>query len=182
MVAVPREVVPLAAASLLRELSRALAEGPGGRGAADDRESLRAAIAAYTGARHVFLLPDGRTGLYALLAPLGRAHPGAEVVLPDYNFFAVPEMVRRAGLTPVFVDVTAPHGEPTIEAVERALTPRTRALSSWVTTSAAPTTCAPGAPSPAPTASPSTRTAPTPSAPPSTAATWGAGVWAGRSV
>lgn len=128
MVAVPREVVPLAAASLLRELSRALAEGAGGRGAADDREALRTALAAYTGARHVFLLPDGRTGLYALLAPLGRAHPGAEVVLPDYNFFAVPEMVRRAGLTPVFVDVTAPHGEPTLEAVERALTPRTRAL------------------------------------------------------
>ncbi len=128
MVAVPREVVPLATASLLRELSRALAEGAAGRGAADDREALRAAVAAYTGARHVFLLPDGRTGLYALLAPLGRDHPGAEVVLPDYNFFAVPEMVRRAGLTPVFVDVTSPHGEPTPEAVERALTPRTRAL------------------------------------------------------
>lgn len=125
---VPRDVVPLGPASLLRELGRALADGPAGPGAAADREALRAAVSAYTGARHVFLLPDGRTGLYALLAPLGRAHPGAEVVLPDYNFFAVPEMVRRAGLTPVFVDVTSPHGEPTAEAVERALTPRTRAL------------------------------------------------------
>lgn len=125
---VPREVVPLAATSLLRELGRALADGPDGPGADADREALRAAIAAHTGARHVFLLPDGRTGLYALLAPLGRAHPGAEVLLPDYNFFAVPEMVRGAGLTPVFVDVEGPHGEPTPEAVARAITPRTRAL------------------------------------------------------
>lgn len=126
--AVPREVVPLSGPSLLRELGRSLRDGAEGPGAEDDREALRVALREATGARHVFLLPDGRTGLYALLAPLGRRHPGAEVILPDYNFFAVPEMVRRAGLTPVFVDVRGPHGEPSPADVERAFSPRTRAL------------------------------------------------------
>ena len=78
--------------------------------------------------RHVFLFPDGRTGLYALLAPLGRRRPGAEVLLPDYNFFAVPEMVRRAGLVPVFLDVRGPHGEPDVASASRAITPRTASV------------------------------------------------------
>jgi dTDP-4-amino-4,6-dideoxygalactose transaminase len=50
------------------------------------------------------------------------------VLLPDYNFFAVPAMVRRAGLRPVFVDVTSPHGEMSLEHAVRAVTPRTRAV------------------------------------------------------
>ena len=125
---VPRDVVPLPGRALLCELARSLREGAGGRGDDDDREALRGALREATGARHVFLLPDGRTGLYALLSPLGLRHPGAEVLLPDYNFFAVAEMVRRAGLTPAFVDVRGPHGEPDVEDVARAITPRTRAL------------------------------------------------------
>jgi len=125
---VPREVVPLPGRALLRELAGALRVGAAGPGDEDDREALRGALREATGARHVFLLPDGRTGLYALLAPLGRRHPGAEVILPDYNFFAVAEMVRRAGLTPAFVDVRGPHGEPSPEDAARAVTPRTRAL------------------------------------------------------
>lgn len=125
---VPREVVPLPGRALLRELAWTLGAGAEGDGAEEARAALSSGLRDATGARHVFLLPDGRTGLYGLLAALGRRHPGGEVILPDYNFFAVPEMVRRAGLAPVFVDVQAPHGEPSLEAAERAVTPRTRAL------------------------------------------------------
>lgn len=50
------------------------------------------------------------------------------MLLPDYNFFAVPAMVRRAGLRPAFVDVTSPHGEMCPDAAARAVTPRTRAV------------------------------------------------------
>ena len=127
MTALPREVVPLAPADLLSALGRAL-RGPDLARDRADREALTDALRRVTGARHAFLFPDGRTALYALLAPLARAHPGAEVLLPDYNFFAVPEMLRRAGLTPVFVDVTSPHGEADLTAAERALTPRSRAV------------------------------------------------------
>ncbi len=63
-----------------------------------------------------------------MLRRVASRAPGGEVLLPDYNFFAVPAMVRRAGLRPVFVDVTAPHGEMCLEAAARALTPRTCAV------------------------------------------------------
>jgi hypothetical protein len=143
MVAVPREVVPLAAASLLRELSRALAEGAGGRGAADDREALRTALAAYTGARHVFLLPDGRTGLYALLAPLGRAHPRRRGGAARLQLLRRPRdgaprrshaRLRRRHRAPRRAHPRGRRARPS---------PRAPARFSWGTTSAAPTICAP---------------------------------------
>lgn len=74
------------------------------------------------------LFPDARTGIHAMLRWVAARAPDAEVILPDYNFFAVPAMVRRAGLRPVFVDVTAPAGEPSLDVAARAVTPRTRAL------------------------------------------------------
>ncbi|MFM7296935.1 MAG: DegT/DnrJ/EryC1/StrS family aminotransferase, partial [Planctomycetota bacterium] len=121
---IPREVVPLRAGSLLRGLIEAalLPDDPAARAAL--RADLRAALAV----RHVALFPDARTGLHALLRRVAREHPAAEVLLPDYNFFAVPAMVRRAGLRPVFVDVTSPHGEMSLEHAVRAVTPRTRAV------------------------------------------------------
>ncbi|MFO0626009.1 MAG: DegT/DnrJ/EryC1/StrS family aminotransferase [Polyangiales bacterium] len=117
----PRDVVPLARADLLRAVRDTL------RG--DDlpavRDALRDDLRRVTGARHAFLFPDARTGIHALLRSVARRRPGGEVLLPDYNFFAVPAMVRRAGLRPVFVDVRGPHGEMDPSAAAAALTPRT---------------------------------------------------------
>lgn len=121
---VPREVVPLGAGALLRGLIGAALRPDDPR----PREALRADLRAALGARHVALFPDARTGLHAMLRRVARDAPDGEVLLPDYNFFAVPAMVRRAGLRPVFVDVTSPHGEMRLDAAARAVTPRTRAV------------------------------------------------------
>jgi hypothetical protein len=121
---IPREVVPLRVGALLRGLSGAAL----GRDDEAPREALRDDLRRALGARHVALFPDARTGIHAMLRRVASESPAAEVLLPDYNFFAVPAMVRRAGLRPVFVDVTSPHGEMCIDAAARALTPRTRCL------------------------------------------------------
>lgn len=120
----PRDVVPLSRAALLRAVAATLR----GEDHPATRAALRADLTRVTGARHAFLFPDARTGIHAMLRHVARRHPDAEVLLPDYNFFAVPAMVRRAGLRPVFVDVRGPHGEMCPALAADALTPRTRAL------------------------------------------------------
>lgn len=120
----PRDVVPLERAALLRALARCLA----GDDRPEPRAALRESLTRETGAKHAALFPDARTGLHALLRWVGLRAPGSEVLLPDYNFFAVPAMVRRAALRPVFVDVRGPHGEMDLELAARAVTPRTRAV------------------------------------------------------
>lgn len=92
------------------------------------REELREALQEALGVPSVFLVSSARAGLLWLLERVAARHPGAEVVLWNYNFFAVPDMVRLAGLTPVLVDSAGENGEPSPEAVERAIGPSTRAL------------------------------------------------------
>ena len=53
---------------------------------------------------------------------------GSEVVFPALTFWVVPEMARAAGLTPVFADVDPTTFNLDPAALERAITPRTRAV------------------------------------------------------
>jgi dTDP-4-amino-4,6-dideoxygalactose transaminase len=52
--------------------------------------------------KHVFLFNGARVALYALLRAYD--HPG-QVLVPAFNCIAVPEAVRYAGYSPVFVDI-----------------------------------------------------------------------------
>lgn len=54
--------------------------------------------------------------------------PGDEVIVPALTFVATAAAVCHAGATPVFVDCEAEIGTLDIEAVSRALTPRTKAI------------------------------------------------------
>jgi dTDP-4-amino-4,6-dideoxygalactose transaminase len=62
------------------------------------------AFASRLGAGHAVLASFGRTGLYFLLKALDLPR-GSEVVVPGLTFWAVPEIVRVAGLKVRFADV-----------------------------------------------------------------------------
>jgi perosamine synthetase len=69
----------------------------------------------------------GRMAFYYILKALNLP-AGGEIVMPALTFWVMPEIARRAGLTPVFADVDPATFNVTPEAIERAITPRTVAV------------------------------------------------------
>ena len=84
-------------------------------------------FAEYTGARHAVALSSATAALHLALIGAGIG-PGDEVILPVYTFVACAHVVVHLGATPVFVDSSADDLTVDPAAVERAITPRTRAL------------------------------------------------------
>ena len=70
------------------------------------------------------------SGTDALLLPLKalRLEPGDEVIAPAFPFFATAGAIHNAGGKPVFVDIDPGTFNLDPEAVEAAITPRTRAV------------------------------------------------------
>jgi dTDP-4-amino-4,6-dideoxygalactose transaminase len=66
-------------------------------------------------------------GLHLALESLGIG-PGDEVIVPTLTFTATAEVVRYLGAQPVIVDVEAERMNISVDAVEAAITPRTRAI------------------------------------------------------
>lgn len=69
----------------------------------------------------------GRMAFHYILAALNLPQ-GSEIIFPALTFWVVPEMARRAGLRPVFVDVDPATFNLDPAKVEAALTERTRAI------------------------------------------------------
>ena len=88
---------------------------------------FRAQLLELIGARQGVFAPNGTLALYLALRAL-EIGPGDEVLIPDLTFVASANAVQMAGATPVFVDVDPRHFQMTAHAVERWITPRTRAL------------------------------------------------------
>src|SRR3954454_21772370 len=69
----------------------------------------------------------GRMALYFILKALDFP-AGSEIIVPALTFWVVPEITRVAGLKPVFVDVDPATFTLCPRALERAITPNTRAI------------------------------------------------------
>ena len=81
----------------------------------------------YTGSRHVIPVANGTEALQIALMALGLK-PGDEVITPTFTFIATAEVVALLGLTPVVVDVEWGTMNMSVEAVKRAITPKTKAI------------------------------------------------------
>ncbi|MGH3838619.1 MAG: DegT/DnrJ/EryC1/StrS family aminotransferase, partial [Pseudonocardiaceae bacterium] len=86
---------------------------------------FEAALAEWTGARHVVGVNSGTDALVLLLRACGL-QPGDQVIVPAFSFIASASAVVLAGGQPVFADID-PHTyaiDP--QSLARAVTPRTR--------------------------------------------------------
>ncbi|HHJ50164.1 MAG TPA: hypothetical protein ENJ88_04570 [Phaeodactylibacter sp.] len=92
-------------------------------------EAYRTALAVQLGVseQHISLFGKGRQGLYALLRAL-EIGEGDEVILPAFTCVVVPNAVLYAGAHPVYVDIEACTFNASVEKIEAALTPNTKAI------------------------------------------------------
>jgi dTDP-4-amino-4,6-dideoxygalactose transaminase len=132
--AMPRHDIPyvdLAAqgreqmADLLAIFERTVANGAFVR-AEGDVERLESRLADYCGVAHVVALNSGTDALMLAMKVAGIG-PGDEVITPPNSFAASTASIVHLGATPVFADVL-PDQNIDPSAVERAITPRTRAI------------------------------------------------------
>jgi len=89
--------------------------------------ALEAELAAMCGVPHAVGVASGTDALRLTFAALGIG-PGDEVITPAFSFVASASTIVMAGARPVFVDVDPETYALDAAAVERALTPRTRAI------------------------------------------------------
>ncbi len=90
-------------------------------------EEFERGLAAYSGYKHAVTTTNGTTALHTSMAALGITK-GDEVIIPDFTFIATANTPRFVGAKPVFVDVDAASFNISPEAVEAALTPKTKAI------------------------------------------------------
>ncbi|HEY8970443.1 MAG TPA: DegT/DnrJ/EryC1/StrS family aminotransferase [Puia sp.] len=85
------------------------------------------ALSVYTGSRHVIPCANGTDALQIAMMALDL-QPGDEVITPSFTYVATTEVVALLRLKPVFVEVDPKTFCIDPAAVEKAITPRTRAI------------------------------------------------------
>ena len=89
--------------------------------------SFQSNLEKYTGAKHVIPVGNGTDALQIALMALGL-QPGDEVITPTFTFIATAEVVALLGLRPVVVDVDWDTMNISVDAVRKAITPKTKAI------------------------------------------------------
>jgi dTDP-4-amino-4,6-dideoxygalactose transaminase len=84
-------------------------------------------FAEYTGARHAIAVNSCTAGLHLSLVALGVG-PGDEVITTPMTFAATANVILHVGARPVFADVLPDTMVIDPEQIEKAVTPRTRAI------------------------------------------------------
>ncbi|NHM08285.1 DegT/DnrJ/EryC1/StrS family aminotransferase [Flavobacterium sp. CYK-4] len=81
----------------------------------------------YLGVKHVIPCANGTDALQIAMMGLGLK-PGDEVITADFTFAATVEVIALLQLTPVLVDVDLVNMNISIEAIKKAITPKTKAI------------------------------------------------------
>ena len=88
---------------------------------------LESQVSEVTGARHAIGCASGSDALLLSLMALDVG-PGAEVIVPSFTFFATGSAAWLLGAKPVFVDIDPVTFNMCPDSLERAISPRTRAV------------------------------------------------------
>lgn len=89
--------------------------------------ALQKELEDYLGVKHVIPCANGTDALQIAMMALDLK-PGDEVITADFTFAATVEVIALLGLTPVLVDVDPVTFNIDINALERAITPKTKAI------------------------------------------------------
>ena len=100
--------------------SSAFINGPAVKEFQDSLES-------YLGVRHVIPCANGTDSLQIAMMAL-ELQPGDEVICPAFTYVATAEVIGLLGLTPIMVDVDPKTFNLTASEVEKAITPKTKAI------------------------------------------------------
>jgi perosamine synthetase len=84
-------------------------------------------FAEFVGASHATTVCNGTVALHLAMLAIGIG-PGDEVIVPTLTYVASVNMIVQTGATPVFVDSIESTWQVDPSAVERAITPRTKAV------------------------------------------------------
>ncbi len=90
-------------------------------------QSFQANLEQYLDVKHVIPCANGTDALQIAMMGLGLK-PGDEVITADFTFAATVEVIALLGLTPVLVDVDPETYNIDINAIEKAITPKTKAI------------------------------------------------------
>lgn len=90
-------------------------------------KAFQAALEDYLGVKHVIPCANGTDALQIALMALGLK-PGDEVIVPTFTYVATAEVIGLLQLVPVMVDVDSDTFNVTAEIIEKAITPRTKAI------------------------------------------------------
>lgn len=88
---------------------------------------LEEKLAAFVGAKHCVTCANGTDALQIALMALGVS-TGDEVIIPGFTYIATAEAAALLGAKPVYVDIDARTYNLDPQLVERAITPKTRAI------------------------------------------------------
>ncbi len=90
-------------------------------------QNFQKELEAYLGVKHVIPCANGTDALQIAMMGLNLM-PGDEVITADFTFAATVEVIALLQLTPVLVDVYPDTFNIDIEALEKAITPKTKAI------------------------------------------------------
>jgi len=90
-------------------------------------EEFEQRVADYVSVPQAIAVSSGTAGLHLCLLAMGIG-PGHEVLVPSFTFIAAANVVRYVGAIPVFVDIEPSTLNMDARAIERRITPSTRAI------------------------------------------------------
>lgn len=90
-------------------------------------KGFQANLETYLGVKHVIPCANGTDALQVSLMAMGL-QPGDEVITTTFTFIATAEVIALLRLTPVLVDVYPDTFNIDVQAIEKAITPKTKAI------------------------------------------------------
>jgi dTDP-4-amino-4,6-dideoxygalactose transaminase len=90
-------------------------------------KAFQAELEKFLGAKHVIPCANGTDALQVAMMALGLKQ-GDEVITADFTYAATAEVIALLGLSPVLVDVNPDTFDISVAAIEKAITPKTKAI------------------------------------------------------